>query len=177
MLNFGRKLLASCLSTATIKIMESQIEYHRGLLCQPAMCHQGYATPNSGRGRGRGHLALWDSSPCAVSLVTCWMGAGQARGKWRRDEGWSQLGGRKLFPLLRKLGMLSLAARSPAAWLPSPSFLPAALRVLSGDGETQVWCVKAARRVRDPLAGGFGNGAEPGGLSPLRFPLYPRLPN
>ena len=87
--------------------------------------------------------------------------------------GRSHLGGGRLVPLLRKQGMLHCAARSPAAWLPCPIFLPAALRALSGYGEAQVWCLKAARRVSDPLAGGFGNGAEPGGLIPLRFLLYP----
>lgn len=52
--------------------MESQIRYHRCLLCQPAMCPQGFATHNCGR--------VWDLGSLALSLVRWDEGRASKRG-------------------------------------------------------------------------------------------------
>lgn len=81
------------------------------------------------------------SSHPAVS-ATRRMGAGRAREAGRRGgAGRGHCGGAKLVPRLTERGMLrgaDGAARSPADWLPSPAFLPAPVRALSGGGPGMV---------------------------------------
>jgi hypothetical protein len=62
------------------------------------------------------------------------------------------------------------AAQRPPDCLPSLVFLPTAARALSGGnaGKAQVWCLEAAQKVSDTLAGGSRTRAEPGGFGPTR---------